>query len=344
MNHILGGKLKNPFKRDDKLKFDKKTHRYFLNEKEYVAATGFLGKFFGHFDPYEIAKKVSQNLESKYFGMEIPQIQRLWRSTGTSGHRIHKFFEDRIIEDDFSNVEKEKIGINTTLDYLKLMKEKGWEIYPEVKLFNNNFRVAGTADLIFVKKKKAIIGDFKTNEKIPKTAFGGATGMGPAEKVPDSKFDRYALQANLYQYMLESEYGFKVIDRILIHVSQVDDAREKEIFKIKDMQLKIKELLSTRFKNNFIYLKAYKEKEHIIFRIFLNKSNFDEKYLEDFFVKKLKKYKWKKSRNVYSKKIEIGKLEEKNKRELKVTFEILRNYFIKVKFDGDKKLLGGFFK
>jgi hypothetical protein len=90
--------------------------------------------------------------------------------------------------------------------------------YPELILWNDNYRVAGTSDRIFVETilgdRFVDIDDYKTNATIDKKSFyvkgeGYRMMLPPVNHMMDCKHNYYWLQVSIYAYMLE-QMGFIV--------------------------------------------------------------------------------------------------------------------------------------
>jgi hypothetical protein len=90
-------------------------------------------------------------------------------------------------------------------------------IYSELTLWNNFYRVAGQADVIFIETIDGVryidVDDYKTNKKIDTTSYKNPrTGQykkmqRPLQGLMDCNFQHYELQMSLYAYMLEC-YGY----------------------------------------------------------------------------------------------------------------------------------------
>lgn len=92
--------------------------------------------------------------------------------------------------------------------------------YPELLIWNDKYKVGGTADRIFFESNRGIgtrlvdVDDYKTNTVIDKKSFyqrgkGYKMMQAPLNHLMDCKHTHYHLQVSLYAYMLE-EMGFEV--------------------------------------------------------------------------------------------------------------------------------------
>lgn len=88
--------------------------------------------------------------------------------------------------------------------------------YPELRLYNLDYGVAGTSDCIWILPgKQVIIEDFKTNKEL-KFENKFQTMLHPLTHLSDCNFNHYQMQLSLYGYMLEC-YGYSVKDIAIIY-------------------------------------------------------------------------------------------------------------------------------
>lgn len=213
---------KTPFNNTD-LKFDEASHKYWLESNpdiKFTSTTTFIGKFFEVFNAPKIASKLVKT-HPKYQHMTVKELLRTWNKTATHGTKVHNEVEKYILGD-LSYTALSEPKARHAVDWIEDTFDRERHIlYPEVKLYSKELQISGTVDLLAYDKEKDLylIGDWKTNKKITKTAYGGKTGTHPATyKVEDCKFNKYALQMSLYRYMLEQEYGVDVKRQILVHL------------------------------------------------------------------------------------------------------------------------------
>jgi hypothetical protein len=88
-------------------------------------------------------------------------------------------------------------------------------VYPELLLFDHEFKLAGQADVVIKNGKSVSILDYKTSKSIEKTAFQSQTLLYPLDHMPNANFYIYTMQLSLYAYMLERQ-GYE-IGRLQIH-------------------------------------------------------------------------------------------------------------------------------
>lgn len=139
-------------------------------------------------------------------------IKQHWRSENeiskVKGTTFHNWKEDLQFE---SKVYKFR---NTTLNVvdteIKSLENLEEGVYPELRLWNQDYFLAGTSDqVIILPHKKAIIRDWKTNKEFVLTNKYQRL-KEPLTHLEDTHFNHYSLQLSLYAWMLE-QFGYEVI-------------------------------------------------------------------------------------------------------------------------------------
>jgi len=102
--------------------------------------------------------------------------------------------------------------------------------YPELKIWNNQYRVIGTADRVFVgpgtKKDPRLvvwIDDYKTNKEIKKLNPYQSMKY-PLGRLGDCNYNHYRLQICLYAWMLE-QWGYRVAGTSINHLGEIHRIR-----------------------------------------------------------------------------------------------------------------------
>ena len=120
---------------------------------------------------------------------------------------------------------------------------------PEFIVFSERLRLAGTIDVLA--KRKIQLGvylfDWKTNKKIVKANKYRKYAKFPIEHLPDNNYTKYALQLNLYEYLLKYEnYIPKNVEvkKGLIHITQ-DSIKP---YVVSDMKLEIQSMVDYRLR------------------------------------------------------------------------------------------------
>jgi hypothetical protein len=125
-----------------------------------------------------------------------------------AGTRIHKILEDYItigeMQDDYGWLYKSyDKGVERNIDRFK-------KIHCERLLYNTDYMVAGTADLIYEHSNgEFTVGDFKTNKRFRFSSQYGEWLLDPVEHLQNCEFNVYALQLSMYAYLHELSTGRK---------------------------------------------------------------------------------------------------------------------------------------
>lgn len=94
--------------------------------------------------------------------------------------------------------------------------------YPELMLWNHAYRIAGTADKVFIEtienRRFVDIDDFKTNKEIKKTNSYEKMKT-PLGRLDDCNYNHYRLQICTYAWMLE-ENGYKIRNVSFTHFNE----------------------------------------------------------------------------------------------------------------------------
>ena len=190
--------------------FDEKSHIYssIINGKEikYSSGTGFVHSFFPEFDVDRIAP-----LSAKKEGCTVEEIKAKWKQAGleavTFGTRVHEVCEDILLDRQIRNTplsEKEEETFNKAGEMTRRIKDRLEILGVEKIVFNEELQLAGTIDLFAKSKKDGTywILDHKTNKTIDTANAYNEKALRPIEKLDNCNFNIYALQLNLYEFLL----------------------------------------------------------------------------------------------------------------------------------------------
>jgi hypothetical protein len=93
-----------------------------------------------------------------------------------------------------------------------------------------------------------VIYDWKRCREITKTNRANKFATHPAiEHLPDTNFWHYALQLNIYKYILQNKYGKTVTDLYLIVLHP--ESQNYNRIKLPDLQTEVAELFEERIRN-----------------------------------------------------------------------------------------------
>lgn len=198
--------------------FKEDTHQYF-NEKgeEYISGTTFLHKFQKPFDEDKFA-----TLKAKKLGVSVDEVKAMWKANSRKacdyGTNVHLLMENYVLhgtkEEGYSSL-YESFNLITTEDFMKAMK-----VYSEELLWVDEYKVAGTADLIIEHNDYEFsVGDFKTNKSIDFCSKYGDRLLDPVSHLSDCNYNLYCLQLSLYAYLFSLRTGKKCRKIFLMHLN-----------------------------------------------------------------------------------------------------------------------------
>jgi ATP-dependent exoDNAse (exonuclease V) beta subunit len=217
----------NTHKRDDRITFDEEPHIYYIDgcSNGYISSTTIIHSMFTPFDKEKVAKfthnKYAHNQDSEYYQMSPDDIIAKW-STNTAaaeGTRLHKDIELYL---DGQRDHNDSIEFNYFLQFMK----DNTHLQPyrtEWMIFDDVHKIAGSIDVVFERPdKKLIIGDWK-RVKTVRHSNQYQFGLNGLEHLQDCNFIHYALQLNLYRYILETFYDKEIAEMFLVVLHPIND-------------------------------------------------------------------------------------------------------------------------
>jgi hypothetical protein len=198
----------------------------------WTSVTKVVEKFCPEFDEHKMAVLSSQSTRSKWGGMPVKKILRLWeqerdRST-EAGSWYHHKMELKALARGQKNHRGKIIPVYDSpfVDGVKQARDQVLTdgVYPEHLIFNEKIRVCGQSDLVFVADGYVDIDDYKTNKEMKMNAYGHQYGnaammLGPVSHLQDCNFYHYSLQLSIYmKLILLKNPGLKPGNLNLLHV------------------------------------------------------------------------------------------------------------------------------
>ena len=199
--------------------FDEASHTYTHKDKgKFISVTTLLGQYKKKFDKHFHASRVAERE-----GVSKEMVLEMWEKEKNKacdrGTNIHKLLEDYIsygdMEDNYSWLYK---TYNRAVDRHIDRHDK---IHCESLLYNEDYNVAGMADLIFEHKKgEFTVGDFKTNKKFRFSSPFGERMLDPVDHLHTCEFNTYALQLSMYAYMHEQMTGQRCRKCVIFYLQE----------------------------------------------------------------------------------------------------------------------------
>src|SRR5699024_1809934 len=206
------------YQRDERVKFYPEPHIYEIDGIIADSATTIISKFFPEFDPdyviYKMKNGKNWGPNNKYFRMSNQEIKDGWNKKGNialeKGSLLHEQIENFYLQKEYQETEVFYQFKEFFNDYKLKPYRSEWRI------FDDNYQIAGTIDLIVKKGNKYELYDWKRSKKVvrvdgtPIEINNWQQGIGKLSHIDDTSYNRYCLQQNLYRYILEENYDLKI--------------------------------------------------------------------------------------------------------------------------------------
>lgn len=184
-------------------------------EINWTSVTSLVHKFQQPFDAKGVAEKCSKNKKSKWYGMTVPEILKVWNQENKRAVTLGSFYHNQREQDlmSFDTLTKDGVElpiippkVHDGVKYAPVQKLIPG-VYPEHFVYLKSAGVCGQADYVEVLNGKINIMDYKTNKEIKEHGFTnweGVTTMleGPVSHLEDCNLNHYALQMSIYMYIM----------------------------------------------------------------------------------------------------------------------------------------------
>ncbi|MFN8436258.1 MAG: hypothetical protein U0V72_01370 [Cytophagales bacterium] len=206
--------------RDERISFYPENHVYLIDGIPFESASKIISKFFPEFDSYEKASKLNPN--NPLFGLEIEEIIKIWNTSkfesARKGTLLHEQIEKFYLQNTYIKTDEFHLFEKFVLDHQNLNPYR-----TEWRIFDEDFNIAGTIDLIAKNGNDFEIYDWKRSKKVIDfngkpiiNDIWGKKGIGNLTDLPDTSYNRYCLQQSIYRYILEKKYNLKISKMYLI--------------------------------------------------------------------------------------------------------------------------------
>jgi len=213
---------------------------------EYISATTLIDRFFPFDqDRYIKQKAKTENRKEQEVLDEFIRNRDEAAEKGTYLHaQIEKFLKGEEHDYDFKEF---RMFQNF---YAEVIVRNGFEFQEAEKIIlHPKHNVAGMVDALFKKSgsDEHIILDWKRSKKLvidghPRK-FGYGNALSELSDLDNSSFYKYSLQQNLYRYILENQYGYKISSMKLIVLHEKYD--KYFIVSVDKMDKEIKKLIES---------------------------------------------------------------------------------------------------
>lgn len=225
----------NKHPRDSLIIFDSTKHNYTCNNLVgFTSVTGWVKTHFKQFDANATVDKImsSRNwTKSKYFGKTKDEILSGWTTNAnlasSLGTEMHKSIESyyNLTPNQRSEILSQPLpyiiaSLNLPNHFINFVNNND-HLTPfrsEWMIFDESIKIAGSVDMLFEQPDGSlIIYDWKRCKGIVKTSpFNSYSTTDCIEHFPDTNFWHYALQLNMYKYIIEAKYEKTVSKLVLL--------------------------------------------------------------------------------------------------------------------------------
>lgn len=213
----IGFNLINAHPRDRRIEFYPEAHIYTIDKTPAPSASTIISKFFPEFDIEYWSKR-----KAPEFRMTPEEVADMWKKKGEKaaqeGTYLHEQIESYYLEQDYDTTEEFHLFRQFVSDHQEIKPYRS-----EWRIFDEEHHIAGTIDLISRNGSGYEIFDWKRSKKVVNQFTGSPIcdnprrcGIGQLSDIDDTSYNRYCLQQSLYRFILEKNYGMKVIKMHLV--------------------------------------------------------------------------------------------------------------------------------
>lgn len=207
--------------------YDDASHTYYtmVNGRRivYVSATTLISKYKQPFDSKAVAIKYAEKYGQtpEYWIKQWAKVSKDACNYGTAVHNVKERLEYELSPNTIDTSQVRMLNYHALSD----------GIYPELKLWHHDWKIAGRSDKCIVEtvngKRFMHIEDYKTNKELKQQSYQYKDGTfkmmkPPIAHIQDCNMQHYTLQLSLYQYMAEY-LGFIPGYRKIIHIPNVGE-------------------------------------------------------------------------------------------------------------------------
>lgn len=208
----------------DNIAFEDEAHKYHhpkdeTGNAEYISVTTLIERFF----PFDIDRYI-QGKAKKEGRTEEDVLEEFLKNrdeAAEKGTYLHEQIENFLKGKDHESTSKEFRMFKDF--YHQIVVAKGFEfVEAEKRILFEAYNIAGTVDALFKKPNsdQYLIVDWKRSKKLvidghPKK-YGYGYGLSELNHLDNSSYYKYALQQNIYRYILQMKYGMTISSMNLI--------------------------------------------------------------------------------------------------------------------------------
>lgn len=249
---------------DKYITFEPEEHKYTISDYDTdieceISSTSFIGLFFPKFEAHKVINNMMNSRyweQNKYHDivkgmtrdLAIEKIKNMWDDNGKiaadKGTILHES-----IEYYYNNILKESYQWEFRFFMEFHVDHKEYIPYrTEWIIYDKDYELPGTIDMVYIdpnNESKSINGetppliicDWKRSKEIKTEAYRNNTAEPPIDHIPDCNYYKYALQVNLYKWILEKNYGVQVSEMWVVSMHPNYDKYQK--FVMPELQTEI---------------------------------------------------------------------------------------------------------
>jgi len=238
---------------DMNVSLDEESHIYNIQgDKSFISTTTFIHPLFDKFDSDKIINNMMNSpnwTKNKYYGMTKQEIIDLWENNkiaaATAGTKLHADIENHYNK---VNVDNESVEFNYFINFYNDYKNLLEPYRTEWIVYDKKFKIAGSIDMVFLNTKQTNnlgyevldIYDWKRSKEIVKINNFNKWGLkNCVSHLPDTNFWHYALQLNIYKYILEKNYNKHIGKMVLVCLHPNNLNNSYQLFEVPNLQNEI---------------------------------------------------------------------------------------------------------
>lgn len=244
---------KNEHCRDKNLIFNEEDHVYFYNNEMFKSVTTWISSLFDKFDQEKIIIKMMNSksfVKNELYGKTKEEIEHLW------SQKNKKAIEEGVIlHNDIENYLNKEPVENNTVEFLyfqNFLREHILNVYrTEWAVYDESLKLAGTIDMCSINPNGTLsLYDWKRAKAIKKiNYYKKYSTLETLHYFDDTNFNHYALQLNLYKFILEKNYNFKVSSMYLVCLHPENKNNDYLIYNVPVMKYETEQVIH-HIKNN----------------------------------------------------------------------------------------------
>lgn len=208
----------------DNIGFEEESHKYHhpkntTGNADYVSVTTLIDRFF----PFDMERFIKGKAKKEAISeaQVLREFEKNRDEAATKGTYLHEQIEHFLNGDEYDDSSKE-FGLFMDF-YREVVVSRGFEfVEAEKRVLLEKYNIAGTVDALFKKpgRNEYLIVDWKRSKKLvidghPKK-YGYGYALSELNHIDNSSYYKYALQQNIYKYILENNYQMPISSMNLI--------------------------------------------------------------------------------------------------------------------------------